>query len=411
MPLGTPIPARHINIMEQTDIFISGGGVAGLTAAAAFGTAGFRVTIVDPHAPITDAATDGADLRTTAFLQPAVQVLQSAGLWDALKPHATPLQTMRIIDAGGEAMEPRLTRDFDAVEISDQPFGWNLPNWLLRREMVTRLSQLPHVDFRPGTGFHSMLTRTDHAIVTLTNRTRLTARLVIAADGRNSPVREAAKIPVRTWRYGQKALTFAVTHPIPHGNISTELHRSGGPFTLVPLPDRDGLPCSAVVWMETGPNVAQLEALSDDAFAKAASVRSCHVMGPLTLVSRRTIWPIITQLAAHMTAERTALIAEAAHVLPPIGAQGLNMSLTDIATLLDLAQKTSGDLGSQTMLDAYHRARHGDISLRVTGIDALNRASMAGTAMARDLRAAGLRALYAATPVRKTLMRTGLGLR
>jgi 2-octaprenyl-6-methoxyphenol hydroxylase len=395
--------------MEHTDIFISGGGVAGLTAAAAFGTAGFHVTIVEPHAPITDATSDGADLRTTAFLQPAVQVLQTAGLWDALYPHATPLQTMRIIDAGGEAVEPRLTRDFDASEISDQPFGWNLPNWLLRQKMVGRLAQLRNVTFRPGIGFKTMLTRTDHAIVTLTDGTRLTARLVIAADGRTSPVREAAKIPVRTWRYGQKALTFAVTHPIPHGNVSTELHRSGGPFTLVPLPDRDGLPCSAVVWMETGPEAARLSALPDDAFAEQASIRSCHVMGPLTLASRRTTWPIITQLAGHMTAERTALIAEAAHVLPPIGAQGLNMSLTDIATLLTLAQKTPGDLGSQTMLDAYHRARHGDISLRVTGIDALNRASMADSPMARDLRAAGLRALYAATPVRKALMRKGLG--
>ena len=396
---------------ENTDILISGGGVAGLTAAAAFGTAGFRVTIVDPTPPITDATTDGADLRTTAFLQPAVTVLQNAGLWDALAPHATPLQTMRIIDAGGDINEPRLTRDFDAAEISDQPFGWNLPNWLLRREMVARLSMLTAVNFRPGVGFARMLTRTESAIITLTDSTRLTARLVIAADGRASPVRRAADIPVRTWRYGQKALTFAVTHPIPHANVSTEIHRSGGPFTLVPLPDRAGLPCSAVVWMDTGPAIARLNALPDDAFVAEASARSCHVMGPLTLASKRTTWPIITQLAAHMTAERTALIAEAAHVLPPIGAQGLNMSLTDIATLLTLAQKTPGDLGSATMLDAYHAARHRDISLRVTGIDALNRASMAGSQTARDLRAAGLQALYAATPIRKTLMRTGLGLR
>jgi 2-octaprenyl-6-methoxyphenol hydroxylase len=395
--------------MEQTDIFISGGGVAGLTAAAAFGTAGFKITIADPTPPITDAATDGADLRTTAFLQPAVATLQSAGLWDALHPHATPLQTMRIIDAGGEDATPRLTRDFDASDISDQPFGWNLPNWLLRREMVARLAHLPNVTFRPGIGFKTMLARTDHAIVTLTDGARLTARLVIAADGRHSPVRQAANIPIRTMRYGQKALTFAVTHPIPHTNVSTEIHRSGGPFTLVPLPDRDGLPCSAVVWMDTGPDIARLSALPDNAFATEASTRSCHIMGPLTLASKRTTWPIITQLAAHMTAERTALIAEAAHVLPPIGAQGLNMSLTDISTLLALAQKAPGDIGSTLMLDAYHRARHPDIRLRVTGIDTLNRASIAGSQTARDLRMAALQALYAATPIRKALMRKGLG--
>ncbi|MFM7444484.1 MAG: FAD-dependent monooxygenase, partial [Tabrizicola sp.] len=121
---------------ETTDILISGGGVAGLTAACALGTAGFRVVCVDPTPPVTDAADDAADLRTTAFLQPSIPVLQAAGLWSRLEPHAAALQVMRIIDAGGETPEAHLTKDFNAADISDAPFGWNLPNWLLRREMV-----------------------------------------------------------------------------------------------------------------------------------------------------------------------------------------------------------------------------------------------------------------------------------
>jgi 2-octaprenyl-6-methoxyphenol hydroxylase len=184
---------------------------------------------------------------------------------------------------------------------------------------------------------------------------------------------------------------------------------AGGPFTLVPLPDRDGLPCSAVVWMEPGPEAARLSALPDDAFAAAASIRSCHVMGPLTLASRRMSWPIISQIAEAMTGERTALIAEAAHVVPPIGAQGLNMSLADIAFLLDLARADRAGLGGQSMLARYARTRHPDIRLRVAGIDALNRAAMAGGQVFRDLRAQGLRALYGASPLRKILMRKGLG--
>ena len=132
----------------DTDILVSGGGVAGLTAAAAFGSAGFRVICVDPEPPVTTMEAAGADLRTTAFLQPSLPVLQAAGLWDRLAPHAAPLQVMRIIDAGGPQPEPRIIKDFDAAEISDQPFGWNLPNWLLRREMVARLADLPQVDFR-----------------------------------------------------------------------------------------------------------------------------------------------------------------------------------------------------------------------------------------------------------------------
>lgn len=396
---------------ETTDILISGGGVAGLTAAAAFGSAGFRVVCVDPTPPVTRMEDEGADLRTTAFLQPSIPVLQAAGLWDRLAPHAAPLQVMRIIDAGGEHPDPRIVKDFDAADISDQPFGWNLPNWLLRREMVARLADLPDVSFRAGLATTALLTREAEAIATLSDGTRIAARMVIAADGRASAMREALDIPVKTTRYGQKALAFAVTHPIPHRNVSTEIHRSGGPFTLVPLPDRDGMPCSAIVWMETGPNAERLAALPVAEFEAEMNTRSCHILGPLTLVSRRTLWPIISQIAARMSGERTALMAEAAHVVPPIGAQGLNMSLADLRVLLDLAESDRDGIGSAAMLDTYHRKRHWEVQARVTGIDALNRASMMGAQGLRDLRATALNALYSVAPVRKTLMRAGLGVR
>ena len=396
---------------ETTDILISGGGVAGLTAAAAFGSAGFRVICVDPTPPVTRMEDEGADLRTTAFLQPSVAMLEAAGLWQRLLPHAAPLQIMRIIDAGGTEPIPRIVKEFDAADISDQPFGWNLPNWLLRREMVARLAELPNVSFRPGLATTRLLTREAEAIVTLSDGTRISARLVIAADGRHSAMREALGIPMTTTRYGQKALAFAVTHPLPHHNVSTEIHRSGGPFTLVPLPDRDGMPCSAIVWMETGPNAERLAALPVAEFEAEMNARSCQILGPLTLVSRRTLWPIISQIAARMAGERTALVAEAAHVVPPIGAQGLNMSLADLRVLLDLATASRADPGTAALLDAYHRARHLEVQARVTGIDALNRASMMGAQGLRDLRATALNAFYSVAPVRKTLMRAGLGVR
>lgn len=393
------------------DILISGGGIAGLTAAAAFGTAGFKVICVDPSPPITDRDTDGADMRSTAMLQPARAVLEAVGVWDLLAPEAAALQVMRVIDAGGPEAEPRVTRDFNASEISDQPFGWNFPNWLLRRALVDRLTALETVDFRPGTGTTTLFTRTASAKVGLTDGRSVTTPLVIAADGRNSPMRQAAGIQVKTRRYGQKALAFAVTHPIPHDNVSTEIHRTGGPFTLVPLPDRDGMPSSAIVWMDDGPRTQARANMDVTAFEDAMSERSCYILGPLTLVSARNTWPIISQHATRLTSERLALIAEAAHVLPPIGAQGLNMSLQDIATLLELAQKSPDDLGSPAMLDAFHRARFGDIQLRINGIDLLNRVSQASGPLARDARATGLDALYAMAPVRKMLMHMGLGVR
>ena len=395
--------------MQTCDILISGGGIAGLSAAAAFGTAGFSVICVDPTPPITDRAATGADMRSTAMMQPARDMLMAAGIWDHLAPHAAPLQIMRIVDAGGEKPEARIVKDFNAADISDLPFGWNFPNYVLRREILARLDALLNVDFRPGTGTTSLFTRSQMAKVTLSDGTKVQTKLVIAADGRNSPMRQAAGIEVTTKRYGQKALAFAVTHPIPHKNVSTEIHRTGGPFTLVPLPDFNGLPCSAVVWMDDGAKSQARMDLDTAAFEEEMSVRSCHHFGPLTLASKRSIWPIISQTASALSGQRIALIAEAAHVVPPIGAQGLNMSLRDMGALLEFATARPEGLGDAEMLMAYEKARMGDIKLRVRGIDLLNRASQASSPALRDARAMGLNALYNLGPVRKTLMQMGLG--
>ena len=392
-----------------SDIVISGGGVAGLTTAAAFGAAGFSIVIVDPALPVTNAAFEGADLRTTAFLQPAQAFLETVGVWDRLAPFATPLQVMRIADVSGDNGDARVSADFNAADISDKPFGWNLPNWLLRREMLARLKELPNVTFHAGTGFVSLLPREAEALVMLTDGSQVRTKLVIGADGRHSPVRDAVNIGVKTHRYGQKAISFAVTHPSPHKNVSTEIHRSGGPFTFVPLPDHEGQPCSSVVWMESGAEVKRLMALSNEEFESEAMTRSAALYGSLKMATRRMAWPIISQIADAMSGPRTALVAEAAHVMPPIGAQGLNMSLADIATLLDLARQHA--LGSRTMLDVYNKARHGDVKLRVNGIHALNRASMSGAPALQGLRVAGIKALYEAKPVRRGLMHLGLGAR
>jgi 2-octaprenyl-6-methoxyphenol hydroxylase len=222
-------------------------------------------------------------------------------------------------------------------------------------------------------------------------------------------MRQALGIGVKTTRYQQKALAFTVTHPQPHQMVSTEIHRSGGPFTLVPLPDRDGKNASAVVWMEAGTEVARLQALPVAAFEAEMTERSASVLGPLSLNSPLTVWPIISQIADRFAGERTALMAEAAHVVPPIGAQGLNMSLADLSVLLDLA--TPDTLGSAAMLDAYHRRRWPEVRMRIAGVDVLNRASMLGARPLRDMRAAALNLLYGVAPVRRGIMKLGMGLR
>ena len=391
------------------DAVICGGGVAGLSAASLLGGAGLDVVCVDPVPPVTAPDLQGADLRTTAILQPAQALLDRAGIWSRFGDAPAPLDIMRIVEAPASAGQGSVVRDFRSGDISEKPFGWNVPNWLLRREMMAHIASLNTVTFLSGTAVTSLFTRESEARVGLSDGRKLRTRLVVGADGRESFIRKKAGIGVTRMRYGQKALSFAVTHERPHENISTEVHRSGGPFTLVPLPDHDARPCSAIVWMESGPEVQRLLALPEAEFEAEMTERSDHLYGPLKLASPVSVWPIVSQIADRMWAERVALIAEAAHVVPPIGAQGLNMSLADLDVLTNLVEAAPDRLGAADMLKTYHRKRYPDVRLRVTGIDALNRASQAGSAPLRDMRALGLNALYALPPVRRGLMQMGLG--
>ncbi|MGR3433626.1 MAG: FAD-dependent monooxygenase, partial [Shimia sp.] len=340
---------------------------------------------------------------------PELAALDGAGVWRHRPPHAPALATMRIVDAGGVDPDPRVARDFEAGDIGADAFGHNLPNWLIRRALLERLEALPNVSFRPGIGTRTVLARSEEARVTLSDGTEVTARMLIAADGRGSPVREALGIGVRTMRFGQTALTFAVGHDLPHRGVSTEIHRTGGPFTLVPLPDHDGRPSSAVVWMEEDRVAQGLLDLPEAGFEEAATARSGALFGALRLLTRRTSWPIISQLAERFDGPRTALVAEAAHVVPPIGAQGLNMSLADLGALLDLAERAPARIGEAAMLAAYHRRRYPDVRARVLGVSVLNRASMATPQPLRDARAAGIRVLHDIGPIRRGLMRLGMG--
>lgn len=402
---------------SHSDIVIAGGGIAGLTCAAAFGSAGFDVICVDPkpagaptakaHATAANAPPDG---RTTAIWQPGQALLSEAGVWPMLAAHASPLRTMRIVDAGGPGAEARLSCAFDASELPDGlPFGWNLPNERIVEALHSRIAALPRVSLRQGLAAHSLLTRERGATVRLSNGERLRAALVIAADGRASAMRQAVGIGLSKTRFGQMALAFRVTHTQPHEGVSIEVHRSGGPFTLVPLNDQDNRPCSAVVWMDKGPKIKALAELGAQAFSRAMNARAAGVLGELTLASPRSLWPIVAQQARRLCAQRLALIAEAAHVVPPIGAQGLNMSLADISVLLQCAQQNAAAMGTPEMLAAYERRRLPEIRRRLQGVSLLNRASMAEAPALRDARAAGLRAIHAIAPLRKTLMRLGLG--
>lgn len=398
--------------MERIDILVVGGGLAGMAAAARLASDGFSVTLADRAAPPpTDTVLAGADLRTTAFLQPAIETLRRAGAWEAMGARAEALWTMRILDAGGRENVARETADFDSGEVGDRPFGWNVQNAAARAALQDRLAALG-VPVRAPAALEALTLREDAALARLGDGTAVRARLVIGADGRDSAVRRFAGVSARRWDYGQKALVFAVSHPRPHGGVSTEIHRAGGPFTLVPMQDHDGRHMSSVVWMAPAAEADRLAAMNDAAFHDALNDRGLDVLGRLERVGRMAAWPIIGQVSAAMTARRTALIAEAVHVIPPIGAQGLNMSLADLEDLaarLTSARERGEDIGGPALLSAYARRRQPETLARVAGVDALNRAARAEAQPLRDLRRLGLAAVARLPLARRLAMRIGMG--
>ncbi|MGF1659506.1 MAG: FAD-dependent oxidoreductase [Rubrimonas sp.] len=400
--------------MDSTDILVVGGGLAGLAAAARLASDGARVIVADKAAPPpVDVAQDGADLRTTAFLQPAIDTLRKAGAWEGMAEGAEALWTMRILDAGGRVNAVRERAEFDSGEMGERPFGFNVRNTDARRALEAPLRDLG-VEVRAPAGLERLTLRDDCAFALLGDGSTVRAQLVIGADGRDSGVRDAAGIAARRWRYGQKALVFAVRHPRPHGGASTEIHRSGGPFTLVPMPDADGWHMSSVVWLERAAEADRLAALPAEAFEDALNARSLDLLGRLEVVGRKALYPIICQISDRMAARRVALMAEAVHVISPIGAQGLNMSLADLEDLagrIAAARAQGRDIGGRDVLSGYQRRRWPETAARVAGVDALNRAALAEAQPLRDLRRLGLAAVGRLAPLRRTAMRIGMGMR
>jgi 2-octaprenyl-6-methoxyphenol hydroxylase len=395
-------------MIHSKDIVISGGGVAGLVAATAFGDAGFDVLCVEPNSPIMEQSVKGADLRTTAYLQTAQDFLEKIGVWKHVKMHSAPLQIMRVADVGVKNL---VTKDFDARDISDEPFGWNVGNWQMRAGLMERIGELPNVEIRTQITTTAVRTRSSEARIYLSDGHQISCKLLIAADGRDSEIRRHFKIPTRRTEFDQLALSFAVTHTQPHENISTEVHKIGGPFTLVPLPDHEGSPSSAAIWMDKATEIRARQILPVEDFNAAITERSGHVNGNLKLVTARSVWPIISQLSDRFDAERTALIGETAHVVPPIGAQGLNLSIGDIKLLINLWSTKKKNHDPTTLLANYSKQRRTIALGRILAIGALNRLSMADNSFLRLARSAGLSSLHQITPLRKNIMRLGLGRR
>lgn len=379
---------------DQVDIAIVGAGAVGLAAALALSREGRSVALVGPVA----APRDG---RTVALLDGSWRMLAELGVQEALLEKAAPLEVMRLVDDSGSLFrQPPV--EFRASEIGLEAFGWNIENADLTGLLAEKAAERSGLRMIPGF-VRAIEPEADGVRLSCEGFAPLKARLVVGADGRNSQVRAAAGIESRDWRYPQIALTAIFEHRRDHQETSTEFHTRKGPCTIVPLPGRR----SSLVWLVDPEEAPALTALDDRAFALRVEKQVQSLLGAMTVSGPRGKVPMGGLSVERFGAGRMALIGEAAHVFPPIGAQGLNLGLRDAAALSE-ALAGATDAGAASVIADYDSARQADVRLRTGAVDVLNRTLLTDLLPADLMRGAGLLALSRIGPLRRLVMRQGL---
>lgn len=381
--------------MQHYEIAIIGGGLAGQVAALALGRAGRKVCLV-AASPKHD------DGRTTALMDQSVRYLERLGVWEKIAPATAALSVMQILDGTSRLLRAPPAQ-FRASDIGLHAFGYNIPNKALAEALDGALAAEPNLT-HIETNVETVAITADKVTIAIDGGEVIEADFVIGADGRKSITREAAGIDVRKWSYRQSAVVLNFAHTLPHGNVSTEFHTESGPFTQVPLPGSR----SSLVWVVRPEEAAQLTNLPTEELSAIVEARMQSILGKVTVEGKAQAWPLSSMMAERFGAGRVALIGEAAHAFPPIGAQGLNLSLRDSMTLADLLsaqhdQPIPADAG-----DRYHRRRRPDVMSRTFSVDLLNRSLLTDLIPVQMVRAAGMHVLNAVSPLRNALMQEGV---
>ncbi len=380
------------------DVAIVGGGPAGLVAAIAIAETGARTALVARRAPY-------ADNRTTALLGGSVDFLDSLGVWQRCADKAAALITMRLVDDTNRLIRAPEVK-FVADEIGLETFGYNIENRELVAALEARATEFTNLtrieddaaSVQPGDAQVTIETARGETVL---------ARLAVGADGRQSMCRDAAGITANRRQLDQVAITFNVGHTRPHRNVSTEFHTPHGPCVLVPLPgDR-----SSIVWINKPAEADRLMALSDDALSAAIEKQSHSILGRFTVEPGRHRFPLGIGGPRELAKNRIVLVGDAAHVVPPIGAQGLNLGLRDASDLADVVRDAGiagQDIGAAEVIAGYTRKRRSDITSRTFAIDMANRSLLNDLLPVQVMRAVGMHAMGAIGPLRRLAMREGL---
>lgn len=379
---------------READIVVVGAGLAGLLAATRLALAGLSVAILAPPR--------GLDRRTTALLGTSIEAIGRVGAWAAVKEVAQRLRAIRVVDATDRLLRaPEVL--FEANEMGLEAFGYNVPNEPLLASLENAAAAAGVVSI-PSSA-RDIRTNPEQAIIETESGETIATKLVVAADGHQSACRSMAGIDMVQRKIGQGALVCDIGHEIAHDDISTEFHLKAGPFTLVPL----GAERSSLVWVTRSAEAERLFVLEAAELARAIEEQSSDLLGRVTVAGRVQMFNLRSGIAEHLAADRMVLIGEAAHVFPPIGAQGFNLTIRDIEAIAGLVEAAGDDCGGRGVTRDYERARRPDIELRLSAVQLLNGSLMSDFLPIQLVRGAGLFALASFAPLRHLAMREGLG--
>ena len=388
------------------DVIILGGGLVGLTLAAALDSGGLSSIVVDPVDPAVQAAA-GYDGRATAVASASWRMLEAIGVGDALGGRQTgcAIEAIRVTDGlrpGGLAFEAE----------AGEPLGRMFENRAIRAALRARCAAAAGVTLATPATPADVVRGAEGVSVTLADGQRLAAPLLVAADGRRSPTREAAGIRVAQWRYDHHAIVCGIAHEAPHGDVAYEIFYPSGPFAILPMLDVEGTHRSAVVWSVGAGDAAGYLGLSPRAFAHELSARMGGFLGEVREVGARAGYPLGFHHAATMVADRLALAGDAAHGIHPIAGQGLNLGLRDVAALAEVlvdGARLGMDLGDAQLLKRYERWRALDTLTIAAATDGLTRLFGVPGRAASALRNLGMRAIDRVPPLKSVLMAEARG--
>jgi 2-octaprenyl-6-methoxyphenol hydroxylase len=391
--------------MDRADVIILGGGLVGLALAAALDSSGLSAIVVDPADPDQrlDAAFDG---RTSAVSSSSMRMLQATGVADHFPAAGCPIRKIQVADGlepGGLAFDPGE---------EDEPLGWMHENRHLRAALRARAEAGKNLWLLWKSKIASV-ERGEHGVtVALEDGRQLAAPLLIAADGRNSPMREEAGIRVARWRYDHMAIVSVLHHELAHDNVAYEIFYPGGPFALLPMTDDKKRHRSAIVWSVKKDDAPGLLSLGDDDFAEEARHAMGGFLGKIKLAAPRSTYPLGFHHAARITDHRLALIGDAAHAIHPIAGQGLNLGFRDAAALAQVlveGARLGLDLGDRQLLDRYQRWRSLDSLMVAMATDGLTRVYGIRGRTASAVRRFGMGLIDRIGPIKDRLMSEARG--